>query len=527
MHIQPLKITVKITGRYLEFYREEYYKINVRPLLMHTLSDVYQNCVAEFWSGTITISSSGSTLSAMTIVSKLNELRKLYEEQNICFGDRIVVKVDHSADTILTLISLWSLGVVIIPVKTNILENEIIAISQDCNARGIITAQDALIQKLPCMEEKKKFKFLSCRQVTGSDLALIIYTSGSTGTPKGIMLSHNNVMVALNSIVDYIQIKNNDNILCISPLSFDYGLYQVLFSFKTNCSVVLYNEETQPLALLKAIAKYKISILPIVPVLGTSLERTLHLFQGDLSNLRKITNTGGHLPETTILGFRKKLPWVQIYAMYGLTESKRALYLPPHLIEKKLGSVGNPMPGLEAKIFKEIISDGEIVYQELPPNEVGMLYVRGASVMQGYTNPDATSGVRIIPGQYRDDNWLATGDLFMRDEEGYFYFKGREKELIKQGGYCLYPRDMEEHVIKHPDVQLGILVGQYDPQGNEIAHLYIWLVEDTSTKRENFKKWLSDTINSDYFPRQLSFISEPPLNHNGKIDKKRLAMAKF
>src|SRR5690606_5641819 len=194
------------------------------------------------------------------------------------------------------------------------------------------------------------------------------------------------------------------------------------------------------------------------------------------------TNTGGHLDEHSIDALLAQMPQLQIYAMCGLTESKRALYLPPADIHRKRGSVGMPIPALEAKVFNEMLQeDGRRCYQEARPGEIGHLFVRGPSVMHGYTRCDTDAGARLIPGQSRDDNWLDTGDLFMRDEDGYFYFKGRAKELIKQGGYCLYAADIEKAVLAHAHIQFASVVGSKDRFGNEIACLFIKLDEDTTS----------------------------------------------
>ncbi|XP_065675537.1 long-chain-fatty-acid--CoA ligase-like [Hydra vulgaris] len=155
------------------------------------------------------------------------------------------------------------------------------------------------------------------------------------------------------------------------------------------------------------------------------------------------------------------------------------------------------MPGLEANIFKEQYQqDGSKYYIETETNEIGVLYLRGASVMQRYCDTKAKGGTEIISGEYRDDNWLNTGDLFLRDEEGYFYFKVRSKDLIKQGGYCIYPRDIEDHVLKHPNVYLCSVLGQFDQQENQIAHIFINLQEDSKERRDELRKWLSEEIDS-------------------------------
>ncbi len=492
---------------------------------MHTLANIYQTCLDKNWQGTICISSTEDLYDANVLQDALISCRSRYESIDIRFGDKIILQVTHSIDSIIALITLWNMGAIVVPVKNNTSEKEIDSIAKDCNARFLVCFNQKIIPLGTYVNKRKLFMTKLPQKVSGSDLALIIYTSGSTGQSKGIMLTHNNVVTALDSIVNYLELSSEDTILCISPLSFDYGLYQILFSFKVGCKVVLFNETVQPLAILKVISQFSVTVLPVVPTIACSIERILHLYDRDLGSLQKITNTGGHLPEPTILKIRKQLPKVKIYAMYGLTESKRALYLPPHEIDRKLGSVGIPMPGLEAKIFNKIVTVAGTQYVEAEPDEVGMLYVRGPSVMQGYCNSENESGAKIISGEYREDNWLSTGDLFSRDAEGFFYFKGRDKELIKQGGYCIYPRDIEQIVTKHPNVQFSITVCEFDDQGTEIAHLFIRLYEDSPENRLKARTWVIQAINADYLPRKISFVSEVPVTANGKIDKRKLALA--
>ena len=143
--------------------------------------------------------------------------------------------------------------------------------------------------------------------------------------------------------------------------------------------------------------------------------------------------------------------------------------------------------------------------------------------MQGYTRCDSGAGARLIPGQYRDDNWLDTGDLFTRDEDGYFFFKGRAKELIKQGGYCLYATDIEKSVLAHNHIQFASVVGTKDRFGNEIACLFIKLEEDAiNASEKDIFRWIELTLGPDYCPRVIKVVEEVKLSINGKIDKKQM-----
>lgn len=482
-------------------------------MMLFTLADLYQRVTQHRWLGHLHFYPEDQPFCADWLLQFSNELDSNTE---LSFGDRIIVTDEACSETVASLLWLWSKGAVIVPVRHNMPEQGLLDIAENCNARAIIRKG----QVQPCQRYEKPthtFECLSDRRVCGSDLALMIYTSGSTGKPKGIMLSHTNVLAAMYGIGEYLQLHEQEHILSISPLSFDYGLYQVLFSFAFDCQLTLFQENFHPLKVIQAIETHQITLLPVVPTMASSLSKIIKAFKKDLPSLVKLTNTGGHLGEQTIDNLQQSLPQLQVFAMYGLTECKRALYLPPAKSKTKLGSVGIPMPGLEAKIFNEF--DGK--YKEVKQGDIGELFVRGASVMQGYYG-NTTAGANLVNNNYRDDNWLATGDLFCQDQDGYFYFKGRSKDLIKQAGFCLYPAELEAQIEKHPLVHLAAITPQKDNFGDEIACLHIQLTEPDSDHQTTVEQWLKENIDSNYRPRRTRFIEKMALTPNSKVDKKQL-----
>ena len=442
---------------------------------------------------------------------------------NIQFGDRVLLTDEPTPETIACLLWLWSLGAVVVPIRFNMKQSAISAIASNCNSQLLFRNGKAeaidLNKTIDNKESSQKtFELNSKRKVCGSDLALVIYTSGSTGKPKGIMLSHANVITAINSIGTYLELNRQEHILCLSPLSFDYGLYQVLFSLKFDCQLTIFQDDFHPIKVIKALNQNCISLLPVVPAMASSLCKIIQVFKSELPKLAKITNTGGHLAEDTIKNLSQLLPHTNIYAMYGLTECKRALYLPPSDSIRKLGSVGIPIPGLEAKIFNTL---NNMHFKEVSQGEIGELFIRSATLMQGYYG-GSNAGAKIHTGSYRDDNWLATGDLFEQDDEGYFYFKGRNKDLIKQAGYCLYPAELESQIEQFPNVHLTAIIPHTDKSGDEIACLYIQLNNNSSVEQTQFNTWLKSSIDSCYCPREIRFIESMALTENSKVDKQYL-----
>lgn len=437
------------------------------------------------------------------------------------WGDRLVVLCQPTIETIATMVAAWHVGVVVCPLPPGTQLEVLQTISADCGVRfAVDPTHDCWTEIGSAPSPVSPVLFRTPPRVTGPDLALIIYSSGSTGSPKGIMLSHANVLSALRSVAGYLGLTAADTIYSVPPLHFDYGLYQVLLACFTDCRVVVASAGTAAQQALLAIAAIRPTVVPIVPALGSGLALLGKLRAEKLESVRLITNTGGHLPEGVIQSLRVAFPRAAVMPMYGLTESKRALFIQPELVEVRPGSVGRPMPGLEAKVIVAQPATHGRSLREAEPHEVGELWVRGASVMQGYTAAASGAGAEIVPGQWRDDNWLATGDLFSTDEHGFFYFRGRSKELIKQGGYCLYPRDIEAVVEQNPLVGESVVIGVTDRFGDEIACLFVRMRDEGNL--EDVAAWLKEKFDNHYMPRRWHAVDTWPINSNGKIDRKAL-----
>ncbi len=488
--------------------------------MLFSLADFFYKVKDNHWRGNINFSPTSEAFSALSLQS-FTALQS--ENPIISFGDRVLVTDEPTPNTISTFLWLWSIGAVIVPIRHSMKQEAIMNIASDCHAKVLFRNGKmhtlSISPRQPASEtDVKSFSFESTRIVCGCDLALIIYTSGSTGAPKGIMLSHNNVITSINAIGTYLSLDAQEHILCLSPLSFDYGLYQLLFSLKFDCQLTLFQEDFHPIKVIKALENNDVSLLPVVPAMASSLVKIIQVFKTKLPHLKKITNTGGHLAQETIKNLTTLLPTTNIYAMYGLTECKRALYLPPQDTIKKLGSVGIPIPGLEAKIFK---AQCDQHFKEVSQGEIGELFIRGAALMQGYYG-QADAGASIHKGHYRDDNWLATGDLFTQDKDGYFYFKGRCKDLIKQAGYCLYPAELEAQIELYSNVYLAAIVPHTDRYGDEIACLYVQLNQNDTSHQAEFKAWLKEHLDPSYCPREINFTDNMVLTPNSKVDKQHL-----
>jgi acyl-CoA synthetase (AMP-forming)/AMP-acid ligase II len=427
-------------------------------------------------------------------------------------GEVVLVKANNDVAGAASVLGVWLHGCAICPVDPSAPRkvHELIELHSGAAARIDNQGKASLVAGRPPP------KALTPGRATGVDLGLIIFTSGSSGTPKGVMLSNANVLAALRAISSYLEIVEQDKILSVPPMFLDYGLYQLLFSMFVGCRLLLAAGITNPLKILALIEGHRPSILPVVPALASNIARVLNTFNQTISSLRLISNTGGHLAPATIEAMARSFPEAAIYPMYGLTESKRALYLPPHLVPSKPGSVGGPMPGLDARV---VVQDSEGQLVEAEPGQIGELYLRGASVMQRYHRADSSAGARLVPGRYRDDNWLATGDLFEMDGDGCMYFRGRSKSLIKQKGYCLYPRDIEAAAEALDGVASAVVVGRSEPDGDETAVLFVVTRNEAcEAQRDAVRAQLRRNLHKSLYPGIIHFLREWPPSPVGKID---------
>ena len=349
-----------------------------------------------------------------------------------------------------------------------------------------------------------------------SDLAAIIYTSGSTGKPKGVMQTHQAMVFAVGSILKYLHLNRDDAILCVLPLSFDYGLYQLLMSVSLGARLVLERSFTFLGHTLERIRTETVTVIPGVPTMFASLIAAHRRAALRIPSVTRITNTAAALPDEFIAPLRQIFPNAQIYKMYGLTECKRVSYLEPELLDAKPGSVGKAIPGTEVYVLSP---DG----RPAAPGEIGTLYVRGPHVMLGYWNrPDLTDQM-LKPGKLPGEPVLCTHDLFHMDSEGYLYFVGRTDDIIKTRGEKVSPVEVESALHRIPGVRQAVAIGIPDALLGEAICAYV-IADSTSqltgeTIRTNSRQYLEPHM----VPKYIVLCERLPQTPNGKIDRRQLA----
>ncbi len=345
------------------------------------------------------------------------------------------------------------------------------------------------------------------------DLAAIIYTSGSTGEPKGVMLTHRNMLAASFSINSYLKNTENDRVISALPLSFDYGMYQMIMMVAVGGSLILEPHFLLPSQILKKIELRKVTAVPVVPSMVPLLKQFQDKKKFNVSSVRYATNTGAALSKNHINILKELFPQAHIFSMYGLTECKRCTYLPPQDIHRKPDSIGIPIPNTEMWIVDE---EGN----RLPPGEVGEIVVRGQTVMKGYLNKPEATAKKLRPGPMPGEVILHTGDYGKMDEEGYFYFYGRSDEVIKSRGMKVSPKEIETTIIGHPEVSEAAAIGvEHEEYGEAIV---LFVNEEHPEITEKLKHYCRKNLATHQQPIAIISIDMLPKTTNGKINKKIL-----
>ncbi len=464
--------------------------------------------------------------------------------------DRVAVYLEPCAEAVVSIFGALKAGCIFVVINPQVKSKKLAHILNDCGTKCLVTDGSHFIDAASALAEVPgldlaviadfdvrpverpsgcDFRLTSYHELMRSfppqrlllssidtDLASLIYTSGSTGVPKGVMLTHLNMVTAAESIIRYLENTSDDIIIDILPLSFDYGLYQVLMGFKFGGTVVLEKSFLFPYRTIDLMVRERVTGFPIVPATAAVLFSLKNLDKLDFSSLRYITNTGQALPPVYIDKLRNLFPAAKIYSMYGLTECKRVSYLPPEQIERRPLSVGKAIPNTEVFIVDE---EGRKVDR---PGVAGELVVRGSHVMKGYWNlPEETDKV-LKPGPWPGEKVLYTGDLFMMDEEGYLYFVARKDDLIKVGGGRVSPREIENTLLEMDGIAEAAVVGVDHKILGQAVKAFVVLKKDAAATAEDILKHCASRLENFMVPKSIEIRQSLPKSAHGKIDKKEL-----
>ena len=340
--------------------------------------------------------------------------------------------------------------------------------------------------------------------------AAVLYTSGSTGRPHGVVHTFRNIDANTRSIVEYLSLTAHDRALLTLPLHYCYGRSVLQTHLLAGGSVFLDDRFAFPQVVLETMAAEECTGFAGVPQTFEILRRAADPSSLSWERLRYITQAGGAMAQDTIDWARLAFAPARLFVMYGQTEATaRLAYLPPERAADKPGSIGIAIPRVELRVV-------DAAGSELPDGETGELVARGDNVTPGYLDdPEATAEIL-------HDGWLWTGDLASRDADGFFYHRGRTKEILKIGGHRASPVEIEQVIARHPDVCDAAVISTADQVAGEVPIAYVVILEGATASEADLRRFCQERLPAYAVPRRFVAVPSLPRNGAGKLMRSAL-----
>jgi len=463
-------------------------------------------------------------------------------------GDRVIVMMLNCPEVVISYQAIARAGAIIIPVLPLLKGPEVRYIAENSAAKAVITSPILLPLLRHALADVSTMKHIISTGIDGEerdesrsytvhaykdvvtngaafadqyledveevsltpdDPAVILYTSGTTGHPKGVLLTHRNVVSNAVSGRGSGSIQEepagSEVQLAILPLAHAYGLTASNIGYLTGTKIVMH-PRFDTTAVLSAIERHRINAFAGVPAMFVALLYTPDAEKFDTSSLSYCVSGSAPLPLAVLEGFEQKFG-CQILEGYGLSEATTVLTAHGQNMQRKPGSVGMPISGVEVLVV-------DANDHPLPVGEIGEIIARGPNIMQGYYHMPEETQAALRNG------WLHTGDMGRFDEDGYLYIVERKKDLIIRGGFNVYPRDIEEVLNRHPAVIESAVIGiPSERMGEEVK---AFVVTRTDVDAETLQAYCRESLANYKTPSEIEFVSALPRNAVGKIDKKEL-----
>ncbi|MEM1329631.1 MAG: AMP-binding protein [Planctomycetota bacterium] len=443
------------------------------------------------------------------------------EIEKRCESETVGLLLPTSGATPIAALASWMLGKTVVPLNYLLKPEELRAVIEDCGTDTVVTVQPMLefVGERPDVPHVIRLEDIDFKSVPelrwpatarDEDLAVLLYTSGTSGLPKGVMLSHGNLKANIAQCIEHAKIDDHEVFLGVLPQFHSFGITVLTLTPLTIGAKAVYAARFVPTKILQLFKQHHPTIFVAIPSMYNALLAMKSGDAEDFSSLRLTISGGEPLPHATFVGFQERFGKT-INEGYGLTETAPVTNLCCP-IETREHSVGRALPRIVQRIRD--LETG----RELPPGEEGEITMQGPNIMQGYfRKPSETDAVLSPEGEFR------TGDIGRLDADGFLYITGRLKEMIIVGGENVFPREIEEVLNTHPDVQASAVVGQKDPVRGELPVAFVEATEGASFDEDTLRGFCRDRLAGYKVPRWVRQVAELPRNPTGKIMRRELA----
>jgi long-chain acyl-CoA synthetase len=440
-------------------------------------------------------------------------------------GDRVAVMLPNIPEFAVVYYGVLRAGAVVVPMNPLLKEREVGYYAEDSDAR-LIVAWDGCADEarmgakragVPYVVVDAAFGDLIASMTPaggltardGTDTAVILYTSGTTGQPKGAELTHANLSTNVEIMAtDLVQVGPDDVIFGGLPLFHSFGQTCGLNTAVSVGACLTLVARFAPDKVLDVLERDRVTVFEGVPTMYVALLGAPDRAAYDVSALRVCVSGGAALPVEVMRGFEEAFGCM-ILEGYGLSETSPVASFNHPGRERKAGSIGTPIRGVEMRVVDPLGAD-------VPPGEVGEIAIRGHNVMKGYWRR-AEATAEAIP-----DGWFRSGDLARLDEDGYFFIVDRRKDLIIRGGYNVYPREIEEVIYEHPAVAEAAVIGVPDRAlGEEIGAAVVLKPGSTATTQD-IQEYVKGQVAAYKYPRRVWVMDALPKGPTGKVLKRAI-----
>jgi fatty-acyl-CoA synthase len=443
-------------------------------------------------------------------------------------GDRCAILAENRREYLEAFFACGKTGVILVPLNTRLAARELTQILEDSGARALMYSDAsagvaaelrgvAALERLVALDDPTNDGDLDYGRLPATypdlppaacapdDIHCLLYTSGTTGKPKGVMVPQRQIAWnGYNTAINW-QLRADDVSPVFVPLFHAGGLGAFLVPILTAGGTIVLHDRFDPAEVLSTIERERCTVVLGVPTIFKMLLETPELERTSLEHVRWFISGGAPLPVELVEAYHAR--GVVLRQGYGLTEvGPNCFAMSSSEALSKRGSIGRPLMFAGASVRGP---EG----RELPPGEVGELWLRGPHVSLGYWhNPDATRAV------YDAEGWFHTGDLARRDAEGFFYISGRAKDMFISGGENVYPVEVENALLQHPHVRDAAVIGVPDPKWGEVG---IAFLEGNGVRvaGEDLTAFLEKRLARYKIPRRFLFVESLPRTAYGKVKK--------